>query len=170
MREVQRITADECVAALTAAAWRDRISEERYEQAVESVQVITAANTRTVEPDWTFGRVLATFSAAQIDKALALVGDNAIVGTGFARTWVAVSSDGVKRYLTIPDTCQCRASGPCYHSCAAAMLAALEGPTVHVAAAEPTADAWVVDPARPEPDADRCWSCGHQPGCECGCC
>jgi hypothetical protein len=135
----------------------------------ESVQVITAANTRTVEPDWTFGRVLATFSQAQIDKALALVGDNAIVETGLARTWVAVSSDGITRYLVTPDACQCpagRAGRPCYHRCASAMLTALAGPVVHVVA-EPAAEAWVTGPARPEPDADRCADCGHQPGCQC---
>lgn len=36
-KEVQRITADEAVAALTAAAWTESISEERYEAAVEAV-------------------------------------------------------------------------------------------------------------------------------------
>jgi hypothetical protein len=39
-RKFERITPDECVAALTAAAWRESISEERYEQAVEAVQAL----------------------------------------------------------------------------------------------------------------------------------
>ena len=38
---VQRITADEAAAALTAAAWTERISEEKYEAAVEAVLALT---------------------------------------------------------------------------------------------------------------------------------
>lgn len=38
---VQRLTADEAVAALTAAAWTERISEERYEAAVEAALSLT---------------------------------------------------------------------------------------------------------------------------------
>ncbi|MDQ2874826.1 MAG: hypothetical protein M3Y33_08550 [Actinomycetota bacterium] len=44
VHEVQRITADEAVTALTAAAWTESISGEKYEAAVEAALKFCAAH------------------------------------------------------------------------------------------------------------------------------
>lgn len=49
-RDVQRLTPDEAVAALTAAAWTERISEERYVAAVEAVQAMVPAGDPETDP------------------------------------------------------------------------------------------------------------------------
>lgn len=66
------------------------------------------------------------FTAAQREKARLLIEDGALVplrGSVFR----VVSSDGQRRYLTHPATCNCPAglhAARCYHSAAARMVAA----------------------------------------------
>ena len=67
------------------------------------------------------------YTAAQVDKARELIADGGMVPTGFARVWRTVSSDGSSYYLSAPETCNCaggRHGRRCYHSAAAAILAA----------------------------------------------
>jgi hypothetical protein len=48
--EVQRITADEAVAALTAAAWTEHIAEEKYQAAVEACLLLAGEPAEGTDP------------------------------------------------------------------------------------------------------------------------
>jgi Family of unknown function (DUF6011) len=81
---------------------------------------------------WTLRRqedaaLSAGFKLAAIDKARQLIADRAIVRLR-ANVFQVVSSNGVDRYLTAPETCNCpaglKARHACYHRAAATMLAA----------------------------------------------
>ena len=69
----------------------------------------------------------AGFNAQAISKAKALIAENAIVRMR-GRFFQVISSNGVDRYLTAPETCNCpaglRGKYGCYHRAAATMLAA----------------------------------------------
>jgi len=71
-------------------------------------------------------RALASFTAAQIDKARELLADRALIPIR-AGIWQAISSDGVTRYLVAERTCNCPGGihgRECYHQAAARMVAA----------------------------------------------
>jgi len=70
----------------------------------------------------------AGFKTTTVDKARQLIADKAIVPVRGRRVFQVVSSNGTDRYLTAANTCNCpaglRGKHSCYHSAAAAMLAA----------------------------------------------
>lgn len=73
----------------------------------------------------TLEAVAATYSPAQIDRALQLVASGQMIPVGAHGAWFVPSSDGLRSYLATASTCNCRAGRhgvPCYH-CAAAALA-----------------------------------------------
>lgn len=70
--------------------------------------------------------VIATTPAAQVDKAIELIGDAGIVRVA-AGQFLAVASDGIVRYETTTHQCSCRAGQfgrTCYHRIAAQLIAA----------------------------------------------
>lgn len=71
---------------------------------------------------------IAGFKAEMIEKAKALIAEKAIVPIRGRRVFQVVSSNGVDRYLTAPEVCNCpaglRGRYGCYHRAAAVMLAA----------------------------------------------
>jgi hypothetical protein len=67
---------------------------------------------------------LAAFTARQVDQAIELIEDVAIVPAGEAGLFYAVSSDGTEIYRTTRETCDCPASKECYHEAAVLMLTA----------------------------------------------
>lgn len=69
-----------------------------------------------------------TYKAHQIESARILIEDAAIIPLR-RNIFITVSTDGTDTYLTTPQTCTCPAglkghAHPCYHSAAAAMIAA----------------------------------------------
>jgi len=70
----------------------------------------------------------AGFKPAAVDKARQLIADGGIVPVRGRRVFAVVASNGVDRYLTAPQTCNCpaglKARHACYHRAAATMLAA----------------------------------------------
>jgi hypothetical protein len=70
----------------------------------------------------------AGFKPAAVAKAKELIADGGIVPVRGRRVFAVVASNGVDRYLTAPNTCNCpaslRARHACYHRVAATMLAA----------------------------------------------
>jgi hypothetical protein len=70
----------------------------------------------------------AGFNTTAIDKARQLIAEHAILPLRGRRVFTVVSSNGVDRYLTAPQTCNCpaglRGRYGCYHRAAATMLAA----------------------------------------------
>lgn len=69
------------------------------------------------------------FKPAQVEKALELITDGALVPSIRPRLFFAVSSDGEQNYLinTIANTCNCKAGRRdvrCYHLAAAQILTA----------------------------------------------
>jgi hypothetical protein len=69
---------------------------------------------------------LAHHKPAQVDKAVELIGDGAIVRLS-AGTFSVVSSSGTDRYTTTPVSCTCTAGfygRTCYHRVAAQLIAA----------------------------------------------
>lgn len=70
----------------------------------------------------------AGFKAAAIEKARQLIADQAIVPVRGRRVFQVVASNGVDRYLTSPQACNCAAGlkgrYACYHRAAAVILAA----------------------------------------------
>lgn len=69
----------------------------------------------------------AGFKPAAIDKARQLIADKGIVPFR-GRVFQVIASNGIDRYLTAPQTCNCpaglRGKHACYHRVAAVMLAA----------------------------------------------
>jgi hypothetical protein len=68
--------------------------------------------------------VAATYSPAQIDRALRLVASGRMIPVGAHGTWFVPSSDGFRDYLATASTCNCRAGShgvPCYHRAAVAL-------------------------------------------------
>lgn len=69
----------------------------------------------------------AGFKPTTVEKARQLIADRAIVPVR-GRVFQVVASNGVDRYLTAPETCNCpaglKARHACYHRAAATMLAA----------------------------------------------
>ena len=65
---------------------------------------------------------LAVFTARQVDQAVELIEDAAIVAAGEAGLFYAVSSDGTEIYRATAETCDCPASKDCYHECAVLLL------------------------------------------------
>jgi hypothetical protein len=63
-RDIQRLTPDEAVAALTAAAWTESISGERYGRAVEVVQAMTAEGDPDLDPMIPASRIRAAVAEA----------------------------------------------------------------------------------------------------------
>jgi hypothetical protein len=72
--------------------------------------------------------VLASFTAAQVEKARELISDGGLVPTSRPGVFRAVSSDGTTSYLTHSQACNCprflRAGKPCYHSAGVRMVMA----------------------------------------------
>jgi hypothetical protein len=70
----------------------------------------------------------AGFNHTAIDKARALIAEHAILPLRGRRVYTVVASNGVDRYLTAPEACNCpaglRGRHKCYHRCGAVMLAA----------------------------------------------
>lgn len=70
----------------------------------------------------------AGFKVTAVQKARQLIADGAIVAVRGRRVFQVVSSNGVDRYLSAPQTCNCpaglRGRHACYHSAAATLLAA----------------------------------------------
>lgn len=70
----------------------------------------------------------AEFKPAQVDKAVELIEAGAIVPMRGRRVFAVVSSNGLDRYLTAPQSCTCAAGlkgqHVCYHRVAAHLLAA----------------------------------------------
>jgi len=70
----------------------------------------------------------AGFKPTAIDKARQLIADHAILPIRGRRVFQVVSSNGVDRYLTATNTCNCpaglRGKHACYHMAAATLLAA----------------------------------------------
>jgi hypothetical protein len=66
---------------------------------------------------------LAVFTARQVDQAVELIEDAAIV-PGYDGLFYAVSTDGSEVYETTAETCSCPASKECYHRAAVLILAA----------------------------------------------
>ena len=64
------------------------------------------------------------FKLAQVEKAIELIEDGAIVPAPTPGLFWCVSSDGAAYYLTDADWCSCPASGLCYHQVATAILTA----------------------------------------------
>ena len=66
---------------------------------------------------------LAAFTARQVDQAVELIEDLAIVA-GETGLFYAVSSDGEDVYEVTAEACSCPASAACYHQAAIVILAA----------------------------------------------
>jgi hypothetical protein len=70
----------------------------------------------------------AGFKAQAIEKAKALIAEKAIVPVRGRRVFQVVASNGIDRYFTAPQSCNCPAGikgkFACYHRAAATMLAA----------------------------------------------
>ena len=68
---------------------------------------------------------LAAFTVRQVDQALELIEDVAIVAADEAGLFYAVSSDGTEIYRATRETCDCPAGergNACYHECAVLLL------------------------------------------------
>lgn len=70
----------------------------------------------------------AGFKANAVDKARQLIADKAILPLRGRRVFQVVASNGIDRYLTSPQACNCAAGlkgrYACYHRAAAVILAA----------------------------------------------
>lgn len=70
----------------------------------------------------------AGFKSAAVEKARQLIADRGILPIRGRRVFQVIASNGVDRYLTAVNTCNCpaglRGKHSCYHSAAAVMLAA----------------------------------------------
>src|SRR5258708_20918760 len=76
-------------------------------QRISQIGAVTSGNT---EPDTRLRAAVSGFTDDQVTRALALIAANNIAKVpGLAATYVAVSSDGVGRYMVDRYSCQCAA-------------------------------------------------------------
>lgn len=67
---------------------------------------------------------LATFTARQVDQALELIEDAAVIPGAVVGLFHCVSTDGTEIYDTTVDSCPCPAGKPCYHQAAVLLMTA----------------------------------------------
>lgn len=67
---------------------------------------------------------LVNFTIRQIEQAVELIEDAAIIPTALATVFRTVSSDGERVYLTTANACTCPASKACFHQAGVMMAAA----------------------------------------------
>jgi hypothetical protein len=67
---------------------------------------------------------LAVFTRRQLDQAVELIEDAAVVPAAIADAFHIVSTDGQEVYTTTRETCDCPASRECYHQLAVLLVSA----------------------------------------------
>lgn len=67
---------------------------------------------------------LVQFTRRQVDQAVELIEDAAVVPTAMVTVFRTVSSDGQRIYITTVNACTCPASGLCFHRAGVLMVTA----------------------------------------------
>jgi len=67
---------------------------------------------------------LVQFTRRQVDQAVELIEDAAVIPTAIATVFRTVSSDGQRIYLMTVNACTCPASGLCFHRAGVLMVTA----------------------------------------------
>jgi Family of unknown function (DUF6011) len=67
---------------------------------------------------------LVQFTRRQVDQAIELIEDAAVIPTAIATVFRTVSSDGQRIYLTTTNGCTCPASGLCFHRAGVVLVTA----------------------------------------------
>ena len=67
---------------------------------------------------------LVSYTRQQVDRAVELIEDAAVIPTAMATVFRTVSSDGLRVYLTTRNGCTCPASKECFHRAAVLMVTA----------------------------------------------
>jgi hypothetical protein len=67
---------------------------------------------------------LGAFTRRQVDQAVELIEDAAVIPAALLGYFYTVSTDGTETYLTAADICSCLANKECYHQAAVLMVTA----------------------------------------------
>lgn len=78
----------------------------------------------TGDPESSLREAVRGFTSSQREHAFALIAAGRVTPVAGLSCYVSLSSDGVTRYVTDVNGCNCPATVPCYHQCAVRLLTA----------------------------------------------